>query len=121
MIRVAVDAPLLEPLSYEVNTQIAPTPRGSIVQVPLGKRSVMGIVLGEDLSLKKNDIDYKKINSIEEEWPALKDPFLKCIEWLADYYIYPIGQVAKLALPPLSRQVKIRKTKRAPVVPQIAI
>jgi len=116
MIRVAVNAPLLEPLSYLENPDFK-SQRGDIVNVPLGRRTTMGIVLGEDANAGDSDIKYKAISSKEEQWPAFEDTFLKWLEWIADYYIYPLGQVAQQALPPLKRAVKTRASKRPPVVP----
>ncbi len=116
MIRVAVNAPLLEPLSYLENPDFKSL-RGDIVNVPLGKRTTMGIVLGEDTKTGDSDIKYKAISSKEEQWPSFDDTFLKWLEWIADYYIYPLGQVAQQALPPLKRSLKTRASKRPPVVP----
>jgi primosomal protein N' (replication factor Y) len=116
MIRVAVNAPLLEPLSYLENSDFK-SQRGDIVNVPLGRRTAMGIVLGEDTTASQSEIKYKAISSKEEQWPAFDDIFLKWLEWVADYYIYPLGQVAQQALPPLKRTIKARASKRPPVVP----
>lgn len=116
MIRVAVNAPLLEPLSYLENPEFK-SRRGDIVNVPLGRRTTMGIVLGEDATEAQAEIQYKAISSQETQWPAFDDTFLKWLEWIADYYIYPLGQVAQQALPPLKRTIKARASKRPPVVP----
>ncbi len=116
MIRVAVNAPLLEPLSYLENPDFKSL-RGDIVNVPLGRRSTMGIVLGPDPKLADADIKYKAISSQEKQWPCFDDTFLKWLEWIAEYYIYPLGQVAQQALPPLKRTTKVRASKRPPVVP----
>lgn len=116
MIRVAVDAPLLEPLSYLENPEFQ-SHRGDIVHVPLGRRSTMGIVLGDDATVPQQGIKYKAISSQETQWPAFDNIFLRWLEWVAEYYIYPLGQVAQQALPPLKRTIKKRASQRPPVVP----
>lgn len=126
LVKVAVDAPLLEPLTYLQNSDFIVN-RGDVVNVTLGKRNVKGFVLSAFTStsdeLNKQfgkDIQLKSIVSIDEELPKLIDPYLKWLEWIADYYIHPLGQVIQLAFPPLPRQTKQRQSKRPPVVPQLA-
>ncbi len=116
MIRVAVNAPLLEPLSYLENPEFM-SHRGDIVHVSLGRRQCLGIVLGKDSRAPQSGIEYKPIVTKEQQWPSFDDTFLKWLEWVADYYIYPLGQVAQQALPPLDRSLKKRASKRPPVVP----
>lgn len=110
--RVAVDAPLPEALTYSFNGQIE---RGQPVTVPLGRRKVQGIVLGP--TSEKPDFEIKSIESFDDEHPRLADSFLKWIEWLAQYYIHPIGQVVTSSFPPLKKTEKTRKSSRPPVIP----
>jgi len=114
---VAVDAPLFDPLTYLQNSDFE-TRRGDIVEIQLGKRKALGFVLETTTKVLKADIEYKPILKVDAQWPNLQGNFLKWLEWIAHYYIHPIGQVMKLALPPLSKTQKERKSKRAPVVPQ---
>lgn len=110
---VAVDAPISEPLTYLSDLELN---RGQSVLVPLGKRSVQGVVLGSvhESSFKG---ELKSIHSVIQELPTLSSAFVSWLEWLADYYIHPPGLVTKLAFPPLAQQVKARKSQRAPVIP----
>jgi primosomal protein N' (replication factor Y) (superfamily II helicase) len=116
MIRVAVNAPLQEPLSYLENSDFEVT-RGDLVNVSLGRRQVMGVVLGPEQKVVNSEIKYKSIISKENEWPRFDHTFLSWLEWIADYYIYPLGQVAQLALPPLKKLSKPRASTRSPVIP----
>lgn len=125
LIKVAVDAPLLEPLTYKQASEFK-VERGQVVNVQLGQRHVKGFVLGEQapfekppLNAKGEPIDFKPIVSIDEEWPLLQDPYLKWLEWISEYYIHPPGQVMKAALPPLRRSTRQNKSKRPPVIPQL--
>lgn len=112
--KVAVDAPLPEALTYKYSE---PLQRGQLVDVPLGKRQVKGLVLGSTDKLP--DFEIKSIVGIDTEYPLLPEPFIKWLEWLSQYYIHPVGQVAQSAFPPLKKTEKQRQSKRAPVVPQL--
>ncbi len=112
--RVAVDAPLPEALTYSYS---GPLQRGQLVNVPLGRRKVKGLVLGPATAVP--DFEVKSIDSLDEEYSALPEPFMKWLEWLAQYYIHPVGQVAQSAFPPLRKTDKQRQSKRPPVIPQL--
>ncbi|MBC7741588.1 MAG: primosomal protein N' [Bdellovibrionaceae bacterium] len=116
---VAVDAPLTENLTYLQNDS-CPVIRGDVVDVPLGKRTVKGIVISvseSEAAAEDDAYEIKTVKAIDIEWPALTDPFLKWLEWVSDYYIYPLGRTLQLCFPPLSRPKKIRQSNRPPVVP----
>ena len=117
-VQVAVDAPLLENLTYLQNSEFN-VQRGHIVNVSLGKRNVKGFVINETSknSIEDSKFKLKEVISVDDQWPQLHDPFLKWLEWVADYYIHPLGQVIQLSFPPLSKTTKARKSNRAPVVP----
>jgi primosomal protein N' (replication factor Y) (superfamily II helicase) len=116
---VAVEAPMPQPLTYsntidgEVRIQ-----KGHRVEVPLGKRKSFGVVLGpsDEKSASESKFKIKSINHLVAEYPPLPDKFLKWLEWVAKYYIYPPGLVTSLSYPPLKKQLKERKSKRPPVV-----
>lgn len=116
--RVAVDAPLPEALTYsapaELNIQ-----RGQLVKVPLGRRPVLGVVLGP-APAPVGEMKLKAITSIDGQYPLLAEDVLQWLEWLAKYYIHPAGSTAMLSYPPLKKQTKERKSKKAPVIPEMA-
>lgn len=113
--KVAVDAPLPEALTYSFE---GPLERGQLVNVPLGRRKVKGLVLGP--VAEQPDFEIKDISSIDDEHPKLADPFVKWLEWLSQYYIHPIGQVVQSTFPRLAKATKTRKSSRAPVIPVMA-
>lgn len=119
-VTVAVDAPLLENLTYLQNPDCS-VERGDIVNVSLGKRNVKGFVVQKSIENSSDQIEskfkLKEIISIDPEWPRLHDPFLKWLEWIAEYYIHPLGQVIQLSFPPLRKTTQKRKSNRAPVIP----
>ena len=120
-LQVAVDAPFLETLTYLQNPD-CPTERGDTVNVSLGKRNVKGYLVSNAVLKNTTDSKYKlkEIISVDTELPRLHDPFLKWLEWIAEYYIHPLGQVIQLSFPPLSKATQKRKSNRPPVIPELA-
>lgn len=120
--RVAVEAPLLTALTYKniphVGGVSSPLLRGQSVVVPLGKRKATGIVL--DSTTEPGDYELKSVLEIDSKRPQLPDHFITWLEWISDYYVHPIGQVVSLAFPPLAPSDKKRKSKKAPVVKEMA-
>jgi primosomal protein N' (replication factor Y) len=116
--QIAVDAPIHGCLTYQepqnLAGQIVP---GSVVLVPLGKRKALGIVL--DKANKVPDFELKPIHELDLDYQPLASKHLRWLEWMAKYYQHPIGRVTSLALPPLKKQLKQRKSNRPPVVPQL--
>ncbi|MES2965730.1 MAG: primosomal protein N' [Bdellovibrionota bacterium] len=120
---IAVEAPLPQALTYRAPLDLRADPalaRGASVIVPLGKRKIAGVVLGPVTDLKGEESAFviKNIVSIATERPPLHDAFVKWLEWLAKYYLHPIGHVTELSFPPLSRATKERKSKKAPIAPK---
>ena len=110
---IAVEAPL-KPLAYLQNNKGPHLKRGLSVLIPLGNRKVSGIVLGPShQSIQKSQYKWKSIISILDDRPKLPEPYLKWIEWLSEYYVYPIGQIFKTTFPPLKKKGR-RKTSILP-------
>jgi primosomal protein N' (replication factor Y) (superfamily II helicase) len=118
---VAVDAPIAEPLTYSASVEHSQVlKRGHLVKVPLGKRSVNGVILSASEKSKNEKFVIKQIQDISSEYRPLPEFFLKWLEWLANYYVHPLGSVVSAAYPPLKKADKPRKSQRAPVVPTLA-
>ncbi len=120
--QVAVEVPLDGFLTY-----LAPAGdpawlrRGVAVRVPLGKRTVKGVLLGTILPERKPEYQIKEILGPDEEYPVLPETFLKWLEWMSQYYLHPIGLVMGLAYPPLKKKVKANgrsSCKPSPVLAQ---
>lgn len=93
---VLVPMPAPGPYSYGVPEDMVVEP-GSIVQVPLGPRQVIGVVWD------KNDgppVDPKKLRPITKTFdcPPLREEMRRFIDWVASYTLSPPGLVAKMAL-----------------------
>lgn len=79
-------------LTYSFDQKLQP---GQIVLIPLGKRSVPGIVLKK---VPKVNFPTKPIIRLIHPLP-LPHHLLKSISWLADYYLSPLPACANLMLP----------------------
>lgn len=81
-------------LTYASNEPLNP---GDIISVPLGKKSVLGIVYKK---VKKPEGDFK-IKEIEKKLfeENLPSHLLNSMIWLANYYLVPLPQVVNLFLP----------------------
>jgi primosomal protein N' (replication factor Y) (superfamily II helicase) len=103
--RVAVPVPLGRAFTYSVPAELAPEVRaGARVSCDFGARRVLGIVLevGErepDISADK----LKPIRAVVDAEPVLPQELLSFLRELARYYLAPIGEVMRLALPAVER------------------
>ncbi|AGH94360.1 replication restart helicase PriA [Pseudobdellovibrio exovorus] len=122
-VRVAVDAPLSESLTYLPHPEFQ-VRRGDVVSVPLGKRQAQGVVVAVENEDPANvsSFELKPISERIEEFASLSLPeaHLKWLEWMSDYYLHPLGQVTSLCFPPLSKTQKERKSNRPPVIPEVS-
>jgi primosomal protein N' (replication factor Y) len=126
--KVAVEAPLKSLLTYSIPEELMHIEPGSVVVVPLGKRSARGIVfeieIAPDPAATKtddNNFTVKDILNIETDYsPAMIKAYLPWISWIADYYFYSIGLVAGLLFPPLEKKSKITTRKKSPI-PDVAM
>ncbi len=128
LVVVAVAAPLFENLTYLQNDNFS-VKRGDVVTVPLGKRTVSGVVLDASIAEPPNvssvepppKFELKAIKSLNANLPPLPESHLQWLEWVADYYIHPLGQVAQLCFPPLEKAKSVRKSSRPAVIPQVQL
>lgn len=99
---VAVDAPLGEALTYLPPEDGSALERGCSVKVPLGKRTAHGVIL-KTAAQASSEYKLKAILAANEARPRLPAPYLDWLEWLAHYYIYPLGQIVESVFPPLAK------------------
>lgn len=93
---VLVPMPAAVPYSYAVPDGMAVEP-GSIVQVPLGPRKVIGVVWdGPDAG----PVNAAKLRPLEKvfDCPPLDKNMRTFLEWVATYTLSPPGLVARMAL-----------------------
>ena len=115
--QVAVNAPLQAPFTYSETESLNLSP-GTSVKVPFGpkNRLVSGLIIGP--GEKNQDFAIKNIEEENPERPKLRPEFLQWLNWVASYYLYPLGQVQEMVFPPLKKESN-RKTRKGAVVPQV--
>lgn len=74
---------------------------GKRVLVPFGQRRVTGYVLCE--TKREDEVrdnkEIKAIMDVLDERPIFQPSMVPFFEWISDYYIHPLGEVVKTALP----------------------
>jgi primosomal protein N' (replication factor Y) len=97
-IEVAIALPVNGTYVYSVpENLLSLVSPGKRVLVPFGRRRVTGYILGE---YQKNDQkEIKQILDIIDEEPLFFSCMIPFFRWTADYYLHPIGDVIKSALP----------------------
>ena len=115
ILRIAAPTPLRTLLDYR-----APTPEtpaiGTRVRVPLGRRSVVGVVMEH---AARSDLDPKRLRSIGDvldETPLLPPDLVALARWAADYYQHPIGEVVAQVLPLRARRDQAASGRRVAAV-----
>lgn len=96
VVPVLVPMPAPKPYSYAVPEGMAVEP-GSIVQVPLGPRQVVGVVWD---GVDDGSVDPKKLKQITQvfDCPPLAKDMRTFLDWVATYTVSPPGLVARMAL-----------------------
>lgn len=102
VVPVLVPLPVPGPYSYAVPEGVHVEP-GSVVQVPVGPRQVIGVVWdGDDdaSSTGGKAVDPKKLRPITLvfDCPPLSKEMRDFVEWVASYTLSPPGLVARMAI-----------------------
>ena len=102
---VAVPVPLGQAFTYRVLAEHASEcRRGMRVVCELGRRKVIGVVL--QVSDREPEVAVEKLKPlgrVVESEPALPEELLDFLVELSRYYLAPIGEVLRLALPAVER------------------
>lgn len=113
---VAVDSPLKENLTYLPPEDGRVFQRGDPVIVPLGKRRANGVIVGTTDEAPAAYIDkLKPIVERHPERPSIPGAYMGWLEWLAQYYVHPLGMITETVFPPLSKAAP-RASRKSPVV-----
>ncbi len=100
LVEVAVDAPVKRTLTYTAPKELTPgLEKGKRVLVPLARRKVTGYIVGlpDKTSLKESEL--KDIYEIIDPEPLFPPGMLPTLAWAAGYYLAPLSEVLKTALP----------------------
>ena len=97
-ITVAVTLPVMKSYTYKIPEYMQNCCRpGMRVLVPFGRRRVTGYILSDQKECK--GFKAKKIIDILDDHPLFPESEISFFKWISDYYIHPLGDVIKTALP----------------------
>lgn len=105
-VRVALPVPLGRAFSYTLGVGLVAHP-GARVVVEFGRQKCLGVVLDSSDSAPENVAleKLKPILEVLDEEPILPAELMEFLRDLAKYYLVPIGDVMRLALPVLERKL----------------
>ena len=115
---VALPVPLRTTFTYavpeELRAQVRP---GSRVLVPFRKKSLVGVIVGMTTTAPEGT-KVREIQTAIDLLPALTPKLLELGQWIASYYLAPIGEVFRAMLPPvteisLKRQMVLTEAGKA--------
>ena len=103
IVQVALPVPLRTLFDYTVapGLQVAP---GMRVKVPFGRRSAVGIVVGDSAASAVPAGRLRAIHAVLDAEPIFPPTLLDLLRWVADYYHHALGEVLAHALPVDLRQ-----------------
>ena len=97
-LRIAVTIPTQGTFTYAVPEHLTDKAQvGCRVRVPFNNRQITGYVF-EKTNKKKNQ-NLKEILNVLDPEPLFHKQQVPFFEWMADYYMHPIGQLIQSALP----------------------
>jgi primosomal protein N' (replication factor Y) len=99
---VAVPVPLDMVFTYRVPADAAPVVGGRVL-VPFRQQRTTGVVV--ELHDRKPSVTTKNVLTVLDATPVLDEQLLQLGQWIADYYLAPIGEVFRTMLP-LSAEFK---------------
>lgn len=111
LIEVAVAAPLEKTFYYTVPEEFSSKAvLGMRVTAPFGNRMVTGYIVGfpdlRALGKEGDSLKIKDIKDIPDTAPSFTPTMLEFYRWIADYYISPLGEVIRTALPATKGKIK---------------
>lgn len=102
IVRVALPVPLRQPFDYQIDDALQPQ-LGQRVRVPFGRRELIGIIW----QLNPADsfsAELKQVIAVLDTTPVVDSELTQLLNFAADYYHHPIGEVYNAALPTLLRE-----------------
>ena len=93
---VAVCLPLVRTFVYSLPGSVE---AGCRVVVPFRKRAVEGFVVGLRKDAPRN-IEVHAVTDVIDAAPLLRPEIFELCKWISEYYVAPLGEVLRSALPP---------------------
>jgi len=99
-VRIAVALPVRETYSYSVPETLRQTAGiGRRAMVPFRGRNVIGYIIGIEKEPPEEIKGIKDILDILDSEPLFHEKSLPFFQWMADYYMFPVGLLIRSALP----------------------
>src|SRR5882672_12538649 len=99
---VALAVPLRTAFTYAIPETLRGTLQpGSRVLVPFRKKAMVGVVV-EFAESAPAKTKIREITRVLDFVPALAPKLIDLAQWIAGYYLAPIGEVFRAMLPPLT-------------------
>ena len=94
-VSVLLPLPLTGAYDYSCPAELNLAP-GDIVEVPLGRRTLHGVVWGD----AQGEVDAKRLKTVLRRYPVAPLPATvrRLVEWVAAYTLAPPGAVLRMAL-----------------------
>ena len=94
-VRVLLPLPLAGAYDYLLPAGLD-SPHGAIVEVPLGKRLINGVVWGE----AAGDVADDRLKMVVQQYPTapLPETVLALVDWVAAFTLSPPGAVLRMAI-----------------------
>jgi primosomal protein N' (replication factor Y) (superfamily II helicase) len=108
LLEVALAIPPFATFTYRDPRIGEPAALGAQVVVPLGSRRVTGFVVGHP---SQGPGEVREIEAVLEDEPALDPEVLELGRWAAGYYLAPLGEVLRAALPQGERAAASRRIR----------
>jgi len=123
VLRVALDVPLRRLFDYLKPDDALVAP-GMRVRVPFGRQRLIGLVMETAAASDVPPERLKQVQEVLDSQPVLDSGALALLQWAAEYYHHPIGEVLAGALPkslrtgaPIKAPAK-KKRVEAPIEPK---
>ncbi|MFC4700502.1 primosomal protein N' [Glaciecola siphonariae] len=103
---VAVPVPLRKSFDYLIPAELSQQQDwiGCRVQVPFGRRQLVGVVIASSNTSETPEAKLKAISARLDNTPVLDNKLLRLGAWMAQYYLHAIGEVYALLLPSALRK-----------------
>ena len=103
-LRLALDVPLARLFDYELADADA-SAVGKRAVVSFGRRALVGLVIAVADSPADAGVAIKPVEALLDDLPTLPADILDLLQFCADYYQHPLGQVVHTALPGRFREI----------------
>ena len=107
---VGLDVPVMQLFEYSA-TDATASDVGRRVLVPFGRRAAVGVILKVS-DAPSTARKLKPVSTILRDILAFSAEDLRLLQFAADYYHYPLGQVVMMALP-----LRLRRTPSGSATP----